>query len=287
LSRPLLQAYQDRNFPTADTRTSISKDSGATVNDTDASARVAVLPTDGIKEFKKDPSILKTDADVVINTSHDNYGILVLTENQSSSAKLVRKGVVGAETWFGYLKSMPFDFDGTGSLSGTEVRLLRTDWSTEIVGYVQINPSDNSELIINWDSDTLPSDTVFYGPNGDRNKIDYIIDPQRTNPTDLKSSNPRILLLGNINDSSNTSNAGYDGPDAWKNTNGTDFVASANDIVEWDGTTWHIVFNASEEDSTIVYTTNLNTGVQYKYDQDEWILSVDGEYPVGTWRLEF
>jgi hypothetical protein len=128
---------------------------------------------------------------------------------------------------------------------------------------------------------------VFHGPNGDRNKIDYIIDPQRTNPTDLKSSNPRILLLGNINNSSNTSNAGYDGPDAWKNTNGTDFVASANDIVEWDGTTWHIVFNASEEDSTVVYTTNLNTGVQYKYDQDEWILSVDGEYPVGTWRLEF
>jgi hypothetical protein len=181
---------------------------------------------------------------------------------------------------------MPFDFDGTGSLSGTEVRLLRTDWSTEIVGYVQINPADNSELIINWDSDTLPSDTVFHGPNGDRNKIDYIIDPQRTNPTDLKSSNPRILLLGNINNSSNTSNAGYDGPDAWKNTNGTDFVASANDIVEWDGTTWHIVFNASEEDSTVVYTTNLNPGVQYKYDQDEWILSVDGEYPVGTWRVE-
>lgn len=283
LSRPTLQAYQDKNFPEAETRTSITTDSSDPIPSTDVSTRVATTPTDGIKEIIADPQALKTDVDVVINTSHDNYNLLVL----NGSAKLVRKGVVGAETWLGYLKSMPFDFDGTGLVSGTELRLLRTDWNTEIVGYVQVNPSDPTELVINWDEDTLPSDTVFYGPNGAKNKIDYIIDPSRTNPTSLKASNPRILLLGDINNSESVGDPNYDGPDAWKNTNGTDFVASANDIIEWDGANWHIVFDASEEDSTTVYTTNLNTGVQYKYDQDEWILSFDGEYPVGTWRLEF
>lgn len=287
LSRPTLQAYQDKNFPEADLRTALANDKTVTVPSTDVNATVAVTPTDGIKEIIADPQSAKTEADVVISTSHDNYNILVLTNNNTTTAKLVKKGIVGAETWFGYLKSIPFTFEGTGAIAGSELRLLRVDWDTEIVGYVQINPSDPTELVINWDVDTLPSDTVFHGPNGDRNKIDYIIDPQRTNPVNLKSSNPRILLLGDINNSSNVGGAGYDGPDAWKNNNGTDFVASANDIIEWDGSRWHIVFDASEEDSTVVYTTNLNTGVQYKYDNDEWILSVDGEYPVGTWRLEF
>ena len=81
--------------------------------------------------------------------------------------------------------------------------------------------------------------------------------------------------------------ATYDGPDAWKNADGTEFIAGANDIVEWDGTKWHIVFDASEDDSTVVFTTNLNTGKQYKYVNNEWILSYDGEYPVGTWYLNF
>lgn len=283
LSRPTLQAYQDKNFPEADVRTALSNDESVTTPGTDVNAYVAVTPTDGIKEIVQDPQSAKTDADVVISTSHDNYNLLVL----DGTAKLVKKGVVGAETWLGYLKSMPFDFEGTGTMNGTELRLLRTDWDTEIVGYVQVNPSDPTELVINWDEDTLPSDTVFHGPNGDRSKIDYIIDPQRTNPEGLKSQSPRILLLGDINNSESVGDSFYDGPDAWKNADGTDFVASANDIVEWDGTDWHIVFDASEDDSTVVYTTNLNTSVQYKYDQDEWILSYDGEYPVGTWRLEF
>jgi len=283
LSRPTLQAFQDRNFPKNEVKTVITKEETPTVPTTDVHTKVATVPTDGIKQLETSPEAVKTDVDVVINTSHDNYNLLVL----NSTAQLVRKGIVGAETWLGYLKSMPFVFEGTGSLNGTELRLLRTDWDTEIVGYIQINPSDPTEIVINWDTDTLPSDTVFHGPNGDRSKIDYIIDPQRTNPDGLKGSNPRILLLGDLNDSVNVGKPGYDGPDAWKNADGTDFVASANDIVEWDGSKWHIVFDSSEDDSTVVYTTNLNTGVQYKFDQDEWILSIDGEYQVGTWRLEF
>ena len=283
LSRPTLQAYQDKNYPEADIRTALSNDKTVTIPGTDVNSVVYTTPTNGIQQILDDPQSAKTDVDVVISTSHDNYNLLVL----EGTAKLVRKGVVGAETWLGYLKSMPYDFEGTGTMNGTELRLLRTDWDTEIVGYVQVNPTDPTELVINWDDDTLPADTVFHGPNGDRNKIDYIIDPQRTNPEGLKSQNPRILLLGDINDSESVGDSFYDGPDAWKNADGTDFVANANDIVEWDGNNWSIVFDASEDDSTIVYTTNLNTGVQYKYDQDEWILSYDGEYPVGTWRLEF
>jgi len=79
-----------------------------------------------------------------------------------------------------------------------------------------------------------------------------------------------------------------DGPDAWKAESSPfdNLVADANDIIEWDGDRWHVVFNASETEE-LVYTTNLNTGVQYKWDDGEWILSFEGEYPNGSWRLNF
>jgi len=242
----------------------------------------------GVKEVIDLESTWISDVDTSVISSHDNYSLLVL----GTTAKLVRKGIVGAETWTGYLKSMPFEFD-----SGiTQLRLTRRDLANEIVGTVVVNPLDEYELAIVWDGDTLPADTVISGPNGDRNKIDYIINPYKTNPTDLKAGNPRILILADINDSENVGqdagyetpdNYAYDGPDAWKNADGSDFVAGTNDIIEWDGFLWHVVFDASVQDDTVVYTSNLNTGKQYKFEASEWILAYDGEYPNGTWRLAY
>ena len=262
LARPTAQAYDDAPVPQSDVTT-----------------RIAVTGTGEIEEQILSEGILKTDVDSIVTTGHDNYGLLVL----GTTAKLINKGVVGAETWTGYTKDMPFNFT-----SGvTELRLRRTDLTNELVGTVVINPLDEYELTISWDADSFPADTIMHGPNGDRNKIDYIINPYKTNPTSLKSGNPRILILADINNSANVEDAAYDGPDAWKNNDGSEFVASANDIIEWDGTSWHVVFDASEDDSTVVYTTNLNTGKQYKYENDDWILAYDGEYQNGTWRLAY
>ena len=262
LARPISQAYDDVPVPQSDVTT-----------------RIAVAPTGDIEEQITDQGIFKTDVDSIVTTGHDNYGLLVLGD----TAKLVNKGIVGAQTWTGYIKDMPFSFN-----SGvTQLRLRRSDMANELVGTVVINPLDEYELTISWDSDSFPTDTILHGPNGDRSNIDYIINPYKTNPTDLKSGNPRILILDSINTSSKVGDLSYDGPDAWKNADGTDFVAGAHDIIEWDGSNWHIVFDASVEDSTVVYTTNLNTGKQYKYENDEWLLAYDGEYPNGTWRLAF
>ena len=47
-----------------------------------------------------------------------------------------------------------------------------------------------------------------------------------------------------------------------------------------------IEFDASTDDGTTTkYITNLNTGVQYRWTGTEWILSWEGEYQKGTWRL--
>jgi hypothetical protein len=88
------------------------------------------------------------------------------------------------------------------------------------------------------------------------------------------------MLLSDIGDSNN-----IDGADGWKNNDGSDFVAGENDIVEWDGASWNIVFDASET-TTITYTTNLNTNYQYKWTGEYWIRSYEGEYSGGTWGIQ-
>lgn len=210
-------------------------------------------------------------------TAYRNTELQVL----NNTIKLIKRGVVGGFTWPEFLEAFPSKYEA----GITQVQLKRGDWQYSIVGSIAVNPTDESEAVVTWDEDTLPTDTVITGPSGDRSKIDYIIDPTKSNPQNLGlTGNPRILLLGPIGDEGNE-----DGADAWKNLDGTDFVADINDIVEWDGSKWSIVFDADNDTSIygMVYTTNLNTGVQYRFDGSEWLLSFEGEYPVGTWRLEF
>ena len=210
-------------------------------------------------------------------TNYQNTGLHVLNK----TIKLIDKGIVGGKSWPEFLLAFPQKFqDGI-----TQIRLTRADMSFDIVGSIAINPLDETEATVSWDEDTIPTDTPIISDVGSRSKIDYIIDPTKTNPNDLQlSGNPRILILGDIGHKSNT-----DGADAWKNLDNTDFIANANDIIEWDGSKWTIVFDADVDLSVYgtVYVTNLNTGVQYKFDGNDWLLSFEGEYPNGTWSLNF
>ena len=131
-------------------------------------------------------------------------------------------------------------------------------------------------LLLNWDTDSFPSDTVIAA----RTSIDYIIDPTNFNPTTIRTSGVRLLLLEDVGNADAT-----ESPIAWQNADNSGLVAKANDIVEWNGSKWIIVFDSTAA-TEITYTTNLNTGVQYRFNNNEWLLSIDGEYPVGTWRVE-
>lgn len=77
-----------------------------------------------------------------------------------------------------------------------------------------------------------------------------------------------------------------DGPDAWKNSDGTDFVAEENDIIEWDGTKWNIVFSARDYRDAYIYLTNTFSGTQYVWNGINWSKSFEGSYEKGSWRLE-
>ena len=82
-------------------------------------------------------------------------------------------------------------------------------------------------------------------------------------------------------------NLNNDGPDAWKSNAGDDFLADSNDIIEWDGSKWNVIFNADNASGS-TYTTNLHDAVQYVYTptiRNYWYKSIDGHYPKSTWRI--
>jgi len=76
-----------------------------------------------------------------------------------------------------------------------------------------------------------------------------------------------------------------DGPDAWKNDDGSDFIANTNDIIEWTGSKWHVLFDSTASKDTIYYLTNIYTNVQYKWNGVSWVKSFEGEYRKGLWRI--
>ncbi len=76
-----------------------------------------------------------------------------------------------------------------------------------------------------------------------------------------------------------------DGPDAWKNNDLTDFIAEADDIIEWDGSKWNVIFDADESSNIIIYVTNEYTNTQYKWNGVFWSKSFEGDYRRGNWSL--
>ena len=211
-------------------------------------------------------------------STYQSYGVVVL----GNEVRLVKNGVVGEESWEGLINAYP----GTYIPNSSQIR-LRTGEETFVVGTFSL-ASDSTIINVAWDEDTLPDDTVIEGPARPSNawtSFDYIIDPLRFNPNQDKTAGVRLLLLGSIGDLTNV-----DGADGWKNNDGSDFIADENDIVEWDGTRWHIVFDASGTNdgstgSPATYMSNLNTGIQYKWDGEFWLRSYEGEYSGGAWHI--
>ena len=258
--------------------TAIFADNGLEVN-IDEDAYTQSLVEQKIKENEETEKIRNgqalTNEDALVVTTYQDYDIVFI----DGVAKLIKNGIVGSTSWTAWMIAQPFIYEA----GVTQLRLQRST-GLEIVGTVQINTLDETELqIVSLDEDSLPSDSDIAGPNGTRGSIEYIIDPTRFDPRQVQdsSTNTRLLLLGSIGDTSNV-----DGAIAWKNEDNSNFVASENDIIEWDGLSWHIVFDASSE-SNETFITNLNTQTQYKWTGENWILSYEGEYPNGTWRMTY
>ena len=144
-----------------------------------------------------------------------------------------------------------------------------------------MNPFDESDmdvLNIQFDGETLLNTAIPDLTNTiSRGTINAVINPLTFNPGS-PGVDTRYLILEDI------SSTEEDGPSAWLNSDNSSFSAKANDIIQWDGTQWNIIFNSSTATDT-TYITNSYTGVQYKWDGEQWSKSIDGMYYPGEWRL--
>ena len=175
----------------------------------------------------------------------------------------------------------------------SQIRLTKPD-GNEIVGYISLNPTDESMMVINFAPDSIPMNTLIYNANNlnPRGTIDAIINPQTFNPitrlpsghTTPPAADTRYLILEDINIVPEFGQIGYSGPVAWKNADNSDFQAYANDIIQWDGTKWNVLFTSQGND-TLTYITNSRTGIQYAWDGASWMKSFEGIYSPGQWRL--
>jgi hypothetical protein len=153
------------------------------------------------------------------------------------------------------------------------IRLMQPNGS-EIVGTIALHPTDTTLVLYTPFPDTLPANTMA--------PVSAIINPQNVD-VDSTLLNPttgtRYLLthaVGYAND--------IEVSPAW-NTNGQQpLVANANDIVEYNGSKWVVVFD-SVNHSGQEYITNLTTGSQYHWQNGAWHRSVDGRYDAAQWSL--
>jgi hypothetical protein len=151
----------------------------------------------------------------------------------------------------------------------SQIRLTIPDTESEVVGTVAEHPSDGHYLLFSVDEDTVPTNTLT--------AVTAVIDPLASGPDSglaAAATGQRYLLLEAIGDADNTDSA-----DAWGS-----LVASANDIIEYDGSNWTVSFDASAN-STKQYVSNLTTSIQYKWDGTAWTKSYQGLYEGGEWSL--
>ena len=155
----------------------------------------------------------------------------------------------------------------------SQVRLTNTYNDSEIIGTVAYHPSDDRFLLFTVDEDTIPVNTLT--------AINSIVDPLRKGPgagLPASATGQRYLFV----ESTGTNNDGD--ATAWRGTDDSPLVANANDIVEYDGERWNVVFDSSNP-STTQYVTNVTTGIQYRWSGNQWLKSYEGLYPGGEWSL--
>ena len=214
----------------------------------------------------------------------NNFGLLV-TGNQlrllGSTGTNVKSGGDGFQTGanepnnfdpfetFGPAVNWKVLLDQYGKVTNgtSQIRLTQPN-GNEIVGTIATTTLDDTILLYTIDDDTIPSNSLT--------AVKKIINPATFNPG-TPANGDRYLVINDVGDSTSSFQSA-----TW----GT-LVASVGDIIEYNSTTskWNIAFDASNPDSTQHYVTNLNTGIQYRFNGTEWVKSYEGVYTQGNWSI--
>jgi hypothetical protein len=190
-----------------------------------------------------------------------------------------------------------------GYNAGSQVFFLQPS-GYYIYGTFAVHPTDPSILVVTFiDDPNQKNNPIASSINGidPRGTVDAIIDPYKHNPAGVYNGQANIplglryLMLDDVNTSAireegfmkyntgatDSTKVPYDGPDGWKNLNGSDPLILANTIIEWNGSAWVTVWDPATADVPS-YMQNIRTGIQYRWDGEQWLKSFEGEYAPGT-----
>lgn len=165
-------------------------------------------------------------------------------------------------TWEDVLK--PY---GELRLGISNLRLRRgpdpSDFSQDIIATIDnIDPLAKNIASITLDTNSLPDATIA--------AINAVINPNKVAP----GNGLPAAVLGQrylvINDVPNNTYWGLNN-------------AKANDVIEFNGTSWIVSFASASNSSAIVL--NITTGLLYEWRNSQWISALEGTYQHGWWRL--
>jgi hypothetical protein len=148
---------------------------------------------------------------------------------------------------------------------------LDNQWgdNTQVIGSISIDPTDSRFLLFDIDEDTKPQNTLL--------PVSAVINPLVSGPGQglpAAVDGQRYLILDDIGSDVNAIPA-----QAWGG-----IVAQANDIIQFDGQQWLVAFDSTDA-TEVQFTTNLTTGLQYRWTGQEWVKSYEGLYPGGEWSI--
>jgi len=219
-------------------------------------------------EFSEDTILSNLVARVKVTPL--DYGIyytgnqlkLVKPQEVVSESGVITKVAPTKETWQALIEVY-----GTLVTGTTEIR-LELETGNELIGQIAYHPTDPTILLFTPTEDTLPLNTLT-AVTAIINPINVAVDSNILTP----ATGTRYLLTDSIGADSNENYS------VWG-----EVVANANDIIEYDGANWVVVFDSSNNTDT-EYLTNTNTGVQYRWTGTDWVKSVEGLYRGGEWSL--
>jgi hypothetical protein len=178
-------------------------------------------------------------------------------------------------------------------IAGSSMLFLTQPDGTEVVGTIAINSLDSTSLSVTYNPDTLVLNTGIDSQGRLDNDPDYnsagshrpsspgtfdaIVNPLTYNPG-TPTVGIRLLIIEDIGDTQSVTDGHY--ASAWG-----PLVAKANDIIEYTGSAWQVVFDYTQFPDTMVWQTNIYTGVQYLWNGVQWKKSFEGEYTADLWRI--
>jgi hypothetical protein len=161
---------------------------------------------------------------------------------------------------FGILK--PYALYGTNA---SELRVIMNpnNPDLDVIGWIDLDPTNQNELIWTINETTLPESTL---PN-----INAVIDPVKSGPgIDLPeaATGQRYLLLEQPATTS----------EAWGNMSNI----YQNNIIQYDGTKWYVVFNGSHN---VQYVINDYNSKLLAWVNNDWEEFIHKSYRQGQWRV--